>query len=255
MTGGGIRALLGQGKRSFWLLFGGIWSVAGAIMLVVGIGMAIEERRWDAAVQTTGIVLTKDIVPADSDSSTEYRVGFRYMTDGGELLEDEQRVDVHAWEALTERGPILVYYLPGSSEPARLDPTPEPFGPLIFLAFGILLGGVGGFLFVRALRNVLRAGRLMRVGSETNATVTAVEQTNVSFNRRPQSRVRYSYRDAGGGTHDGDSGYLDWDEASTFSVGDSVRVRYDPKRPADSVWLGRALVDADAGPATPPVSA
>ena len=165
MTGGGFRALLAQGKRSFWLLFGGIWLVAGAIMLVVGIGMALDERRWEAAVETTGMVLTKDFVPADSDSSTEYRVGFRYTTESGATAEGDQRIDVHGWEALTERGPITVYYLPGSSEPPRLDPSPEPFGPLIFLAAGILLGGVGGFLFFRTLRNVLRSERLMRTGT------------------------------------------------------------------------------------------
>lgn len=253
MTGGRIRALLTQGKRSFWLVFGGIWLLAGAIMLVVGIGMALDQRRWEASVETSGIVLTKDIVPADSDSSTEYRVGFRYTTESGATAEGEQKVDVHVWEALAERGPIRVYYLPGSSEPARLDPSPEPFGPLIFLAAGLLLAGVGGFLFGRTLRNVLRADRLMRIGTETDAIVTAVEQTDVSFNRRPQFRVRYSYRDAGGDTHAGDSGYLEWAEASAFSEGDAVRVRYDPARPADNVWLGRASVDAQ--PASPPASA
>lgn len=253
MTGGGIRALLAQGKRSFWLLFGGIWLVAGAIMLVVGIGMALDQRRWESPVETNGIVLTKDIVPADSDSSTEYRVGFRYTTDSGATAEGDQRVDVHAWEALVERGPIRVYYLPDSSEPARLDPSPEPFGPLIFLAAGLLLGGVGGFLFGRTLRNLVRAARLIRGGSETDAVVTAVEQTDVSFNRRPQFRVRYSYRDARGDSHAGDSGYLEWAEASAFKEGDAVRIRYDAARPADSVWLGQTPVDAE--PATPPASA
>lgn len=251
MPDGGIRTLLAQGKRSFWLLFGGIWLLVGLIMLIVGIGMALEERRWDAAMQTTGLVLTKDIVPADSDSSTEYRVTFRYSADG-RTAEGDQQVDVHIWEALSERGPIEVFYIPGSSEPARLDPSPEPFGPLLFLAFGIVLGGVGGVLFGRSLRNVLRARRLIRSGTDAEATVSAVEQTDVSFNRRPQFRVRYSYRDAAGGTHTGDSGYLEWDEASTFNEGDTVRIRYDPNRPADSVWLGRPAVDADAEPATPP---
>jgi hypothetical protein len=255
MTGGGIRALLTDRKRSFWLVFGGIWLAAGVIMLVVGIGMALDERRWGAAVETTGIVLTKDIVPADSDSSTEYRVGFRYTTDSGATAEGDQRVDVHAWEALTERGPIRVFYLPGSSEPARLDPTPDPFGPVIFLVAGMLLAVVGGFLVVRTVRNLLRADRLMRTGTATDATVSAVEQTNVSFNRRPQFRVRYAYRDGRGTSHEGDSGYLEWTEASSYDEGDTVRIRYDPARPADSVLLGRALVDADvAGAPTPPAS-
>jgi hypothetical protein len=246
MPGAGLRGIVAQARRSFGLAFGGIWLLVGVIMLVVGTGMAVEERRWNAAQQATGMVLTKDIVRADSDSSTEYRVGFRYTTQGGETREGDQQVEVHTWEALTERGPITVYYLTGSSEPARLDPSPEPVGALIFLAFGIVLTGVGGFLVGRALRNVLRASRLMRTGTEVDASVTGVEQTNVSFNRRPQFRVRYAYRDAAGGEHIGDSGYLEWDEASTFSEGDTVRVRFDPKRPADSIWVGRT--SADAGP-------
>jgi hypothetical protein len=247
----GLRGIVARARRSFGLAFGGIWLLVGVIMLVVGGGMAIEERRWDSALQATGMVLTKVIVRADSDSSTEYRVGFRYATHDGETAEGDQEVDVHTWEALTERGPITVYYLAASSEPARLDPSPEPVGALIFLAFGIGLTGVGGFLFVRALRSVLHASRLMEIGTEVDATVTAVEQTDVSFNRRPQFRVRYSYRDSSGSPHAGDSGYLEWDEASTYDEGDTIRVRYDPKRPADSVWVGRTSVEAERVANTP----
>lgn len=243
---GGLASLLVVARRSFWLLFGGIWLLAGTTMLVVGIGMALEERRWDMAVEATGMVLTKDIVPADSDSSTQYRVRFRYPTQDGGSAEGDQQVDVATWEALAERGPITVYYLPGSSEAPRLDPDPEPFGPLIFLAFGIVLGGVGGVLFGRALRDVFRARRLIESGTDADATVTAVEGTDVSFNRRPQFRVRYSYRDTAGATHTGDSGYLEWEEASTYADGDTVAIRYDPRRPADSVWLGRVAPAAPA---------
>ena len=245
MRDGGLRGLFALGKRSFWLVFGGIWLLVGLIMLVVGIGMTIDERRWDSAVRVTGMVLTKDIVPADSDSSTEYRVTFRYPVDG-EMVEGDRKVDVHAWEALRERGPVDVYYISGSSEPARLDPSPEPFGPLIFLAFGIGLGGVGGFLFQRDLRRVFRARRLLSSGIDADATVIAVEGTDVSFNRRPQFRVRYRYRDGSGAVHEGDSGYLEWEEASTYSPGDDVKVRYDRARPADNVWVGREPPDTGA---------
>jgi hypothetical protein len=216
--------------------------------------MALEERRWDGAVRTTGMVLTKDLIPADSDSSTQYRVTFRYANEGGDTLEGDQQVAVSTWERIAERGPIDVYYLPGSTEPARLDADPDPLGPVIFLVIGLVTAGVGGVLFGRALRGVLRARRLMASGVDATGTVTAVEGTDVSFNRRPQFRVRYSYRDASGATHDGDSGYLEWEEASTYSEGETVAIRYDAARRDESLWLGRAG-DAgrvvDAAPATP----
>lgn len=241
--------MLGQAKRSFWLLFGGIWLLAGLVLFVVGLGMALEERVWSSeAVQTTGMVLTKDIVRADSDSSTQYRVRFRFSPADGSIVEGAQDVSVETWEALTERDPVPVYYLPTSPSSARLDPDANVVISIVFLVAGVVFGGIGGVLFGRAVRGLLRARRLLRSGVATEATVTGVEGTNVSFNRRQQFRVRYRYPDQQGAEHEGNSGYLDWDEASTWKEGDHVSVRYDPQRPVDSHWVGRtetAIPDDD----------
>jgi hypothetical protein len=233
------RALIGQAKRSFWLLFGGIWLLAGLILLVVGIGSILEERRWSDAVTTTGMVLTKDIVPADSDSSTQYRVTFRYADERGETREGDEQVDVRTWEALTERGPVPVHYLPGTTEPGRLVRDPDLLGSALFLLVGLAGTIFGGVVFGRAARRLLQARRLLTTGRDVEATVTAVETTDVSYNQRPQFRVRYTYV-VDGGTHVGDSGYLEWEEATSYSKGDRVAIRYDPERPADSLWIGRS---------------
>ena len=235
-----LPSLTGLAKRSFWLFFGGIWLLVGVVMLVVGTGMAFEERSWNSeAIRTTGIVLTKDIVPADSDSSTQYRVRFRFPTDDGTTAEGDQAVSVEIWEGLTERGPVTVHYRPSSPTSARLDPGSGLLGPAIFLVFGVVLGGVGGVLVLRAVRGLMRARRMLRSGVDAEGTVTGVEQTNVSFNRRPQFRVRYRYRDRDGKEHVGDSGYLDWELATSWNEGDRVSIRYDPRRPAESLWVGR----------------
>jgi len=258
MPSAGWWTLLRQAKRSFWLLFGGIWLVAGVTLFLVGIGMAIEERRWADAIETTGMVLTKVIVPADSDSSTEYRVTFRYVDERGQTREGDQKVEVATWEALTERGPVDVFHLRDSSEQARLDPRPAVVGAAIFLIAGFVTGSVGGILAGRALRDLARARRLLSTGVSVEATVTAVEPTDVSYNQRPQYRVRYAYRAADGSTYPGDSGYLEWDEASGYSAGDPVAIRYDPKRPSESVWIGRPAPsgdDIDAAAAEPTVDA
>lgn len=248
-----VPSFLGQAKRSFWLFFGGIWLLAGLIMLVVAVGMGIQERTWvSEAVATSGIVLTKDIVPADSDSSTQYRVRFRFTTQDGSTVEGNQDVDVSTWEGLTERDPVDVYYLPSSPSSARLEPDANLFMVVIFFLFGAVFGGIGGVLVVRAVRGLIRARRLLRSGVDAMATVTSVEQTNVSFNRRQQFRVRYTYRDQQGGEHGGDSGYLEWEEASSWNEGDSVAIRYDPQRPAESLWVGRIEAPSPAVDAPPP---
>jgi uncharacterized protein DUF3592 len=251
-------SLIGQARRSFWLLFGGIWLLAGLVLFVVGAGMALQEQVWSSeALQTTGMVLTKDIVAADSDSSTQYRVRFRFSTESGTTVEGAQDVSVETWEALTERGPVAVHYLPSSPASARLDPGANVVTSVIFLLVGLVVGGIGGVLVVRALRGLSRARRLLRSGVATEATVSGVEQTNITINRRPQFRVRYTYRDEHGGEHGGDSGYLDWEVATTWTEGDRVSIRYDPERPAESLWVGRmetpsAAVDAPPIEVAPP---
>jgi hypothetical protein len=249
----GLPSFLGQAKRSFWLFFGGIWMLAGLILLVVAIGMALQERTWASeAVRTSGIVLTKDIIPADSDSSTQYRVTFRFTAQDGSTVEGRQQVEVATWERLTERDPVEVYYLPSSPSSARLEPGANVFTLVLFFLFGAVFGGIGAVLFGRAVLKLRRARRLLQSGVEAEGTVTGVEQTNVTFNRRPQFRVRYAYRDGAGGEHAGDSGYLDWDEASTWKEGDRVAIRYDPGRPAESLWVGRIEAPTGAIDDAPP---
>lgn len=243
----------GLARRSFWLLFGGIWLVVGLTMLIAGIGSALQERAWTTdALRTSGIVLVKELIPADSDSGTQYRVRFRFTTQAGEVVEGNREVDVSTWERLAERGSIEVHYLSSSPSSARLEPGPDPAGFLLFLVLGAVFGGVGGLLFFRAVAALLRARRLLRSGTRAEATVVAVEPTRVSFNRRPQFRVRYSYRDAAGASHEGDSGYLDWEEASRWSEGSRVEIRYDPRRPAESQWVGQAEPSTPAVDAPPP---
>lgn len=248
----GLPSFRGLAKRSFWLYFGAIWLLAGTILLITSIGMAVEERTWASdAVGTTGIVLTKQIVPADSDSSTEYRVRFRFTTAAGTTVEGDRAVDVAIWEAVTERGPIQVYYLPSSPSSARLEPGGDTLVVALFALVGVLGGGFGAFLVVRSLLGIRRSRRLMQTGLSAQATVTSVDPTNVTFNRQPQFKVRYSYRDQAGGEHVGDSGYLEWEEASSWHEGDTVDIRYDASKPNESLWVGEIApppVNIDAPP-------
>jgi len=162
---------------------------------------------------------------------------------------------VSTWERLAERGPIEVRYLRSRPSSNRLSLSADPTGLIIFLIFGSVLAGVGGFLVVRASRNVLKTHRLLRVGQAAPATVVAIEETNVTINRRPRFRLRYSYRDLHGRSHEGESGYLSWEEVSRWKEGDTGAVRFDPERPAASHWVGNEeLPAAGIVDAPPPAS-
>jgi hypothetical protein len=147
-------------------------------------------------------------------------------------------MDVATWERLQERGPVEIRYLPGRPSSNRLAPGAGFAGPLLFLLVGMTITGAGGVLVVRALRRILEARRLLRLGRATAATVSGVDATNISVNGRQQFKVRYSYRDEQDRTHAGDSGYLGWDEAARWNPGDRVSIRYDSNRPDESVWIG-----------------
>ena len=251
----GVRSFLGHARRSFWLFFGGIWLLAGGVLFLVGVGAAWEERAWSDAIRTTGEVLVKELVPADSDSSTRYAVVFRFSTADGSAARGTADVDVDVWDRLVERDPIDIYYLPGAPASARLDPGGDLIGPLIFLAIGLIVGSIDGCLVARDVRRLLRAQRLLRFGTVAIANVTTIAPTNISFNRQPQYRITYSYRDPRGAKHEGDSGYVGREEAERWTEGARVVIRYDPDRPSVSLWVGPP--DDDPPPlvdARPPAS-
>jgi hypothetical protein len=248
-------------RRSFWLLFGGIWLFVGLVFLAFSVVFAFHEFEYaTSGVTTTGVVLTRDIEPAGSNSSTQYRVSYRFTTVQGEVVEGSDAVSVATWERLQERGPIEVRYLPGRPSSNRLALGADSALPLLLLLVGLVIAGAGAVVFVRALRGILEARRLLRLGRATVAAVIRIDETNVTVNGRQQFKVRYSYRDQQDRTHEGDSGYLDWDEAMHWKPGDRVAIRYDPGRPDESLWIGQPeatpqpikIVDAPPPTSAPP---
>ncbi|HEY0443776.1 MAG TPA: DUF3592 domain-containing protein, partial [Candidatus Limnocylindrales bacterium] len=114
------------GRGAFWPLFGAIWLLVGVVMLIAAIALGAQEADYArSGVATTGIVLTKDIVTArsssNSNSSTEYRVTYRFTTADGSTLEGRSSIGVTAWEKLVERGPIAIRYVAGNPGTNRVD--------------------------------------------------------------------------------------------------------------------------------------
>ena len=98
---------------------------------------------------------------------------------------------------------------------------------------------IGGFFFRHGLEKSQREARLRISGTTTEATVVSVSPTGTTINDQRLWHVRYTYDDFTGMAQTGESGYLSVEDAQSYRVGQRVFVRYDPERPAESVWLGR----------------
>jgi hypothetical protein len=185
------------------------------------------------------MVLTKEINRASRrNSGASYEVNYRFMTGDGRQIEGWDEVDVHAWEALVERGPVTVEFLPGDPGTNRVAGNNDWVFPLVFGGLGLLFSVGGGLTAGVGVRSVLRQARLRQGGVPAVAVVTAVEPTNVRVNGRPRWAIRYRYADPLGQERTGRSGHLTYEEANAWRPGDAGYIRYDARRPKQSVWVG-----------------
>ncbi|MDP9467367.1 MAG: DUF3592 domain-containing protein [Chloroflexota bacterium] len=228
-------------RRSFWVLFGAIFLVAGLLLAVISAGMGWRELRFTSdGVAAEGIVLERTIVRADAgeDQSTEYRVSYRFTTDGGQVVEGSDAVPFDQWEVLAEQGPIAVEHLLGDPAQNRVAGGEDLILVAIFAAVSAIALVVGLAILLRQLRRLRHEQRLWRVGLVAEAKVLGIEQSNVTFNRRPLWHVLYEFIDAAGGRHTGRSGYLSLEDAQRWQTGGRGAVRYDPDAPDESLWVG-----------------
>jgi len=228
--------------RNFWFWFGGIWVGVGIPFLLIAAGVAIDgARRRDRLERegraAEGIVLAKEIRPQDSGPS--YRVSFRFSPPNGGAVSGAAEVSEEAWDALEERGPIAVTFVPGSPTWHRVQGQEDDLLlPVIFGILGGILASLGGMILWKAFAARRAEARLADVGVVADATVTAVSTARMRINGVRQWRVRYRFEDGEGNAHEGAT-TISPEEAEGLQPGRVVRVRYDPERPGRYAWIGR----------------
>jgi len=236
--------------KNFWLWFGGIWLFCGSPFLIIGLSIGAQHlyvnNRLAAEGRTVdGMVLTKAITYSSSNSNSRggsgnatYHVTFRFLT-RGELVTGEAEVTVDAWDALVEREPIQVIYVPDAPQHHRVEGQSSGWiVPVSFTVLGGFFTSLGGFILLRARSRLRIREQVQREGATTEATVVELRWANIRINRIQQCLLRYRYQDDRGTIHTGTE-HLSPDEADTWKVGDTGRVRYDPRRPNRSVWIGK----------------
>jgi hypothetical protein len=228
---------------NFWIWFGGIWLAVGLLFLVIGGGIAWNSRalgaRLDAeGVSVEGVVLGKEIV-SRNDGPERYRVTFRFSDARGETVRGSADLGAETWDALVERGPIEVRYLPRRPLTYRVLGQSGVDAVLVFLfpLIGAVLSAVGGAIVVNALRKRAIRRELVRSGVIAAGTVIDVGPGNLHINGIPQWVLRYRFQDAQGHAHEGKC-VLSQEVAHSWQPGAVGRIRYDARDPRSRVWTG-----------------
>jgi hypothetical protein len=212
----------------------------GLPFLIAGIVMAHTERTYQQEGQVIpGVLVSKEIRRATKDRSTSYRVTYRFTTPQEQLVEGYGTASRVTWEALTEEGPVAVRYLPQDPTRNRLEGESGGFIALIFLGLGCVFAPIGGGLLLKDLRRLRTERCLLQSGMVTEGTVIEVVETNLRVNNRQHWAIRYRYQDHVGKPREGQSGYLDAEEAASWRIGQTGSVRFDRQHPEHSLWLGK----------------
>jgi hypothetical protein len=229
--------------KNFWLWFGGIWTAVGALFLVVGIAVGINdaqtaERLAQSGRETEGTVLIKE---ASGSGDGAFRVTFRFIDDAGQNHRGTAELNDTAWDALTEQGPIQLTFLPQSPRTFRVRDQRDSAAVVswVFTLVGAALAVVGSFVVVAAWRKAKREAALLKHGLRATATVLDVAPGSVRINGIPQWTLRYRYSDSRGQSHEG-SCALAPDEAQSWQPGQAGKVRYDAQSPRSHIWTGRS---------------
>ena len=229
-------------KRSAMFWVGVFMVVFGAIFAAIGWSMIRTEHRYQQDGQTAnGVVLVKAIERAtrtgSNNSRTEYTVTYRFDASDGQSYEGRDIVPVSTWERLREQDPVQIQYVASDPLTNRVAGQSSASAQYAFPTIALIAVVVGTVLLSRSLRSAGIKARIWSQGTAANATVSAVEETNVTVNRRRMWVVRYQYRDHSGQLHDGESDYMSGNKANAWKQGDSIRVKFDPQKPNTSVWV------------------
>ena len=226
------------------LLAGAFLVLCGTVLALNTVDMVLDYRT---AVELKAALIAKDMLRAEAAANTGTRFVARYRValPEGQVLEAEEDLPRAVWEARGLGSEHTVLYHPSSG---RILPNTggDKAGVALMGAIGLLLLAGGGLLAGAPARGVLERLRIAGAGMPAQAEVLDVFQTSTSVNRVILWRLRYGYRDASGCRHEGESGFLWPAEAARWKSGSLGEIRYDPQRPAGSVWLDRAPGEAEA---------
>ena len=244
---------LARGRPEF--LFGSIMALATVLPVVgllviflVATPMRDELALASDGATTQGTIVRKELRSRGPYSQPRHYVAYEFRAPDGRPIRASSQVDASAYDRLVEGAPVEVEYLPSDPTVNRLVDgstrwlvlVPSIVAPILLVNLGI-----AGVALARAWRAAFLQHRLLRDGVEAPGRVTKIARAMLRVNKRQMYRVHYAYQDSLGRPHAGTSAMMPEDEARSWHPDDVGAVRYDPHRPAVSIWVGQSLPAED----------
>ncbi|MGF1444667.1 MAG: DUF3592 domain-containing protein [Pikeienuella sp.] len=237
-----LPSFLAFGIRDALIVGGGIVALVGTVFFTVGMVMLAEERRFGAeGIQVTGTVLEKQSLrqrTSDGDYRRVYRVRYNFDWGYGPLLEGSSSVGARVYGELEEGGPVEIVFLESNPGENRLATGGSATAAIIFGVIGGLSATIGGTICAIGLRRVRRLRRILATGLPVEARVTAVEATNVTYNKVRLHRLLYAYEGPNGEHVTGRSRNRRPEAFGGLFPGAKTKVLTDRTAPHESVWAG-----------------
>lgn len=226
--------------RTFLVLAGFLFTSIGLVFVHTAAHDLARERAYRRSGELIeALVVAKSIDRAsrEGNSSTSYKVVYRFAGADGRALEGEETVSVEEWESLAPGSLFKIAYLPGAGT-SRGAGASQLGMALGMMALGSVFAVIGGVFLLITARRLRKEWRLLRHGIAAQGAVRAIEPSALAVNGVRQWIVRYEYRDHHGQTRQGKSEPLPPAEARA-GEGETCEVRYDPARPEESMWVRR----------------
>jgi len=125
--------------------------------------------------------------------------------------------------------------LPNLLDPATMNQDAPPLW--VFTLVGLVFAGAGGGIIHWARKRAAHDRRLMESGRPLDATVTDIVESPVRINRMTRWNVCYRY-EFNGRKLEGKSRAMPGPQVADFKPGQPVRIKVDPAKPEDSLFLG-----------------
>lgn len=185
---------------------------------------------------------------SDGDGATDHVILYTIVLPSGAAVWGRGVASRSDWQALAVGDAIAVRY--DSAEPNTNFPADPRYSlgrvrtpgyaamiSACGLPFAVLGGLIGWGLLVR-LPGVWH--RLLASGHSADGTVVAVEQNrSADGDVMPEWRLRYTFPGRFDDARDGETEWGPRALVDGWAEGDTGLVRYDPRDPDTSVWLGR----------------
>lgn len=223
-------------KSEFIFLFGAIWAAVGTPFMGVAAWQVHQDRRIALHGVAGEAELVEKLRSSSKDSESNYRLKYVFQDAAGREHIRTAKVSWEIWRQYEEGAKLPIVYLPGDASKSRLGGALKESGLLLALLFGglgLVFGGVGWYLVVKAVRRASRSIGLMRNGMPTQGKVKDVLwDQNVNINGRHPAYLSFTFTGPAGQVYEGESRYLPRAKESAWQAGDSVTVIYDPMDPS-----------------------